>query len=326
MTYLAADRDLLHNDASQASTANKTLNHTLQPRQVLVSYDAALDQHKLVNGAGISLQASQRHSLDPLASTMHANSSNLGRDVSQQRHTHANGSILHHGALMDFDYKTSNSADNDTECNSTNGSNCTTVEEVENDLANNLAAILGGAIGGGAGGGLLLFQIILGLIFAYFYKQKVVDKIQPFPFQPGPPPGGNQRSPYFNSSFFGCIGDLHLCLHVTFCTACRAAHTWQVGAQCGFWNGVFLMGTLGCCFPCILGPYFRGDLRRTLGLAADPVCDIFRYLFCTLCAIGQDAMEIDAKSQLTVKCCCKIEWWYPNQVEEQPLDGAMLPV
>jgi len=158
-------------------------------------------------------------------------------------------------------------------------------------------------LGGDASGSIqLAVWIISGIasiVFAFIYKRNVVDQIPPM-----------QQQPNTNGDFAGlcdCCSDGPLCLHTWFCSACRAAHSFQVAGLLNYWVAIFLQ--LPCfelCSCCIFG-YFRGELRKKLGFRNGDAMDYLVSIPCLRpCAIGQEAMSVDKMTGVQVFCCCNL--------------------
>jgi len=141
---------------------------------------------------------------------------------------------------------------------------------------------------------------ICALIWGFFYKTKVVDLIPVLGAKAPQGPGANLKA-----GLCDCCFNIHLCLHVCFCGPCRLGHTLQVAGICDFWMAT-IFWDLCPCLECCLGPYYRQQLRAKLGLEQNCCCDFVSYLFCAPCAIGQDAIEVDAESGAQVTCCMNL--------------------
>lgn len=142
-----------------------------------------------------------------------------------------------------------------------------------------------------------LLQIAVGLIFAFLYKSKVVDKIPRLE-----PREAGSRGKEFSQALCACWSSGHLCLHVWCCVACRAAHSWAVAGVMDYWPGV----VFNFCCPC-LGFCMRTELRKTLGLEPDGFMDCLKWCCCYPCAVGQDALQVDEDSGVVVRCCCQLQ-------------------
>eukprot|EP00928_Gymnodinium_smaydae_P091173 TRINITY_DN74875_c0_g1_i1.p1 TRINITY_DN74875_c0_g1~~TRINITY_DN74875_c0_g1_i1.p1 ORF type:complete len:245 (+),score=32.49 TRINITY_DN74875_c0_g1_i1:70-804(+) len=143
--------------------------------------------------------------------------------------------------------------------------------------------------------------VICGLFFARQYKTMVVDKVRALPDKSA------GMAADFANGLFGCCGNTQLCLHSCFCFSCRAAHTWQVTGVVGYWAGLF--GLCFCSpFMCCISGYFRSQLRKKLGFAPGGVCDFLVWIPCFgCCAVGQEALQVDASTGVQVACCCRLQ-------------------
>lgn len=139
---------------------------------------------------------------------------------------------------------------------------------------------------------------VCALLFAIQYKSKVVDAI---PVLQAKPSSGQD----IKATLCECCGNCSTILHLCFCSPCRAGHTMQVAGVCGYWPVALLYYFCPECSLC-LGLYFRSQLRQRLGLAPCNFMDCLAHCFCSLCAIGQEAIEVDTESGATVQCCCQL--------------------
>ena len=88
----------------------------------------------------------------------------------------------------------------------------------------------------------------------------------------------------FQTSLFGCLGDLGICLYGIFCFECLAAQNWANvrEEQCSCYHL--------CCFA---SPFWtRQDLRKKKGMSTAYLGDCLTYLLCYPCAVCQDAREL----------------------------------
>lgn len=153
----------------------------------------------------------------------------------------------------------------------------------------------------------VLIALAIHVTFACVYKAKVVDWIPPLTQRPV------SVDEDFRQDIFECTnsGQTHLCLHSTCCYQCRAAHTWHVAGLCEYWPALFLLFFLGCtkfacCIDSCVYAYFRMKLKEKLGIRRNVVMDVLYSMFCPCCAVGQEAMAVDAELGTDVQCCCQL--------------------
>lgn len=153
----------------------------------------------------------------------------------------------------------------------------------------------------------LLISFGLHVSFAILYKMWVVDMIPPLSQRP------ISVDEDFRQDIFACTatGNVQLCLHATFCCQCRAAHTWHVAGVCEYWPALFLLCFAGmtkfaCCVDSFVYAYFRMKLKDKLGIRRNVVMDVLYSMFCPCCAVGQEAMAVDAELGTHVECCCRL--------------------
>lgn len=160
----------------------------------------------------------------------------------------------------------------------------------------------------------IIVNSIIGLIFAFMYKQKVVDQIQPLPPQQPPQPGAIAQTD-FKYGVFSCFDDTNICLHATCCGLCRNAHTLQVVGAMDYWMAI-LVGYLAqaCSCWCCFSTYTRMETKKRLGIPADAIMDCLCSTFCACCAVAQAAREVDERTGVVVKCCCDL-----SQQARQPV-------
>lgn len=155
----------------------------------------------------------------------------------------------------------------------------------------------------GTGPALLLpCTLIIGLIFAFVYKSKVVGSAPSLQ-----PKQANSQGKDFPKGLFACFSHLHYCLHVSCCASCRVAHTWQVAGILDFWPSIMLMCCCGAWMSCINGFWARKKLREQLGMEEDSAMDCIKAFFCcSACMAGQDALAVDEATGVEVRCCCNL--------------------
>jgi len=152
-----------------------------------------------------------------------------------------------------------------------------------------------------------VLEIVIGLVFAYLYKSKVVDNIPKLEQKEAPSgEGEDSQGRDFKAGLCSCWSNLHLCGHICCFGACRAAHTWTVAGAMEYWPSIALQVCCFPCMPCIGGCWLRGKIRATLALEPGGFMDCIKWCFCMPCAVGQEAIEIDDESGVTVKCCCNL--------------------
>jgi Cys-rich protein (TIGR01571 family) len=151
-----------------------------------------------------------------------------------------------------------------------------------------------------------LVWTLCGLVFAFFYKSKVVDRIVMLPqMQPGDPPLKEFAVGGQPISLLECCNgkECNIFIHVFCCASCRAGHTMQVAGVWIYWPVVLLMHLLpqlGC--GCCIGMYFRSQMRSRFGMAPDLFMDALIWCFCQPCAIAQEAIMVDRMSGVEVAC------------------------
>jgi len=152
-----------------------------------------------------------------------------------------------------------------------------------------------------------LISLLIHVSFAVMYKNWVVDMIPPLSQQP------ISIDEDFRQDIMECTktGNLQLCLHATFCCQCRAAHTWHVAGVCEYWPALFLLffasvTKMACCVDAFVYTYFRMKLKDKLGIKRNPCWDLVYSMFCPCCAVGQEAMAVDAELGTNVECCCQL--------------------
>jgi len=143
-------------------------------------------------------------------------------------------------------------------------------------------------------------QICFMIGFAFLYKSKVVDLLPRLE-----PQQAGSRGSDFKNGLCDCWGDQNLCLHTMCCFPCRTAHTWSVTGAMDYVIAIVLQVLLGPCFICV-GIYMRGKVRATVGLEPQCCDDCLKMSFCTLCAIGQEALEVDELSGVNIVCCFNV--------------------
>lgn len=133
----------------------------------------------------------------------------------------------------------------------------------------------------------LMVYIIIVAAFAGVYKKTVVDALEMEHVSHG-------ADSDFQPGLLDCLFDGQLCLHSSFSTAIRFAHTSQVAGSLGFWPACLLfqtLGTFGCC-ACIIA-WQRRDLREQMGYDQQPSTDWCLACFCAPCVVGQHALVVD---------------------------------
>jgi Cys-rich protein (TIGR01571 family) len=155
------------------------------------------------------------------------------------------------------------------------------------------------------------FGIGIVVVFAFFYKQKVVDTIPVL--NPVPPSG----APDFKHGMFDCFGDMNTCLFGWCCGTVRVAHTAQVTGVMDFWMAIgaqiaSLFCTV-CCVPWCLWTYLRMEIKKKLGITPNPAMDFLWTFCCTGCSICQAAREVDEHCGVTVSCPFTVTRGAPGQ-------------
>lgn len=162
----------------------------------------------------------------------------------------------------------------------------------------------------GVAGGEFIAYIVgafLTIIYAFFYKQHVVDQIAPMRKQPAT---GRDD---FEVNICDCFMDACTCVHLLLpcCQFVRQSHTNEVTKICGFWPTFFAYAVSGvCCMlgPCCLTVYFRMKLKEHMGIEDHLLNDLCCAWLCFPCAIGQQGMAVDQKLGYEVELCCTLNW------------------
>lgn len=165
-----------------------------------------------------------------------------------------------------------------------------------------------------------LIQVSLMLLFAYFYKSKVVDLIPTLD-----PIAAGSRGKDFHAGLCACFDDQNLCLHAICCSMCRAAHTYAVAGVLTYLQALALQVVCSPCMCFVGGCFLRPRLRAAVGLEEDGFMDCLKWTCCSVCAIGQEALEVDELSGIKVLCCCNalhVGDHQPLQPLEEPLLDA----
>jgi len=163
-----------------------------------------------------------------------------------------------------------------------------------------------------------LIPIVIQIVFACLYKQKVVDQIQPLP----PAQAPHQHDPVAQTDFkygvFSCCGDTNVCLHACCCSVARLAHNTQVTGVMDYWMtvGLIILSPICavCCVPICFQTWIRMEIKKKLGIEPDAVKDCVCASCCNCCTIAQAAREIDERSAVVVKCCCNLTQQAPASV------------
>lgn len=142
----------------------------------------------------------------------------------------------------------------------------------------------------------MVFGLVLNLMFAVVYKLKVVNKAGRLSAKK------ETTKTDFDPGLNDCIRDKHMCLHVCFFQQCRVAHTWHIAGLLSYWPAIFVQA---CCGPCV-GGYMRAKLKEKMGIKADTGAECRIVLASQCCAIGQEAMAVDAELGVKTQCCCQL--------------------
>ena len=163
----------------------------------------------------------------------------------------------------------------------------------------------------------MLCGLVINLTFAVVYKLKVVNKAGKLSAKT------SRARTDFDPGLNDCIRDRHMCLHVCFFHQCRVAHTWHVAGLLSYWPAVFVQA---CCGPCV-GGYMRAELKRKMGMKADTGAECRTVLASQCCAIGQEAMAVDAELGVKTQCCCQLKpaepVAYPQQEVMATIPGGV---
>jgi Cys-rich protein (TIGR01571 family) len=169
-----------------------------------------------------------------------------------------------------------------------------------------------------------LIRTLIALIFAFKYKQDVVDRIPRL--HPRPMSGAVDHT----QGLFDCCGDRDLCLHSVCCVDCRLAHSLHVAGVIEFWPALALLyGSFFlslCCGPCIVLTYYRMQIKRQLGIHPNLVMDALVSVCCSACGVGQQALAVDEATGVRVTCCCNLFVLQPQAVQGQPVVGTAVHV
>lgn len=133
---------------------------------------------------------------------------------------------------------------------------------------------------------------IAALIFSFFYKQKVVDKLPHLEGQKGSKP--------FSHGLCDCCGHCDVLLHHWCCLSSVAGKNLEVAGVMGFWPGCIMMylsvtiGSAFCCVGPIVRTIFFSKIKKNIGIEDNFAKDCCLQLFCFPCSVAQESMEIDS--------------------------------
>eukprot|EP00933_Yihiella_yeosuensis_P016883 TRINITY_DN14279_c3_g1_i1.p1 TRINITY_DN14279_c3_g1~~TRINITY_DN14279_c3_g1_i1.p1 ORF type:complete len:261 (-),score=21.45 TRINITY_DN14279_c3_g1_i1:69-851(-) len=146
-----------------------------------------------------------------------------------------------------------------------------------------------------------LVAVALGVVYAYFYKSKVVDKIAKLP-----PKSSREISWPF--TLFECCNHGAICMNSVCCVECRAAHNYHVADALDFWPAfamvivASLLDECCCAGTCVMG-FMQVRLKERRGINGDCFNECCLWCWCRCCTVGQGALAIDRDSGVTITGC-----------------------
>jgi len=185
--------------------------------------------------------------------------------------------------------------------------------------------------------------LVFTCIFAKKYKEHVMDRK---PQLQDVPEVWKAVGPDFRFGICDCFSDWDILLHTCCCTYARIADTYASAGLLSFWNTVMicigisvarlLVGLIigdqlsGALFAVIFAGVlsnYRGMLRVRLGGEGCTVMDFICLCCCPLCALCQEARQIDGAIGVRTSCCCNLKVEMGNTTGEpvlvlQPLTGG----
>jgi len=165
---------------------------------------------------------------------------------------------------------------------------------------------------GSYGAGFLTSATIM-FVFAYFYKQHVIE---------GPPsfPKVNSSMTGPRRGLFTCLGHPQTCLHVTFCMPVVAAKNYHATDVLDFWPSciVTFLSTYSplYCIAVVIRAILSGRVQDKLGVQHSCCWDMI-YAFFLPCDVGRESMEIDQEVGADIECCCTVSYKARDVAEEE---------
>lgn len=143
-----------------------------------------------------------------------------------------------------------------------------------------------------------LFGICFGIVFnttaACVYKFRVVNKA-PVLEQAGVASSESDFTPGLND----CMHDRSMCCMLCFFGPCRVGHTWHVAGILNYWLAILIHPFCGSC----VGGFVRTKLKRKMGLKTSFGTECMIHCKSQCCALGQEALAVDAAGGVKMRCC-----------------------
>jgi Cys-rich protein (TIGR01571 family) len=160
--------------------------------------------------------------------------------------------------------------------------------------------------------GALIAQVVLMLLFACLYWQKVVQ-----PIVEGEGTLEMHKEKFrkqeddFAVNICQCFDDMWVCLHGWCCPLARMSHTNAVAGILGYWETALVW----CCCatfiplgPCCLTVWFRMKLKEIMNVKDNIFNDIVIACCCPCLSICQQGTAVDRAMGYEVVGCCDLEW------------------
>lgn len=158
-------------------------------------------------------------------------------------------------------------------------------------------------------------ELLLGLCFAYLYKQKTVDQILLKKGEMADRPPMNANADDFENGICGCFDDPWVCIHGLCCPLVRMAHTNAVSGVMSYWESICVFfccsGLTAGLGTCCLMVYWRKQLKGIMGIEDHMVNDICVTCFCPNLSVCQQGSAVDRAIGYEVTGCCELDWLDP---------------
>jgi len=181
----------------------------------------------------------------------------------------------------------------------------------------------------------IFMSMICLLICAFGYTRVKKDAVYP-------PQDGTDHSVQALSTgkwrygMFDCMHDSHICLISCCCPCIRWSDTMRMAGLMAFWTAIFVMGFLGAASSLTgglallvmlcLATYRRQQVRKLFGMNsgdATSYCeDCCLYIFCSCCAIAQEARQLEEAYAVGYPLQIKEPLRPQSQRREEPLMSA----